>query len=104
MRGSRYCCASAWPAVNACTRRSTSRLPRSIVIYAIWLIGMGCTFFSLAANAGILYLTGSLCFLLALVAPLVSFYMPLVVGALMSVNLMTLGLVFRRVAREAAAH
>jgi hypothetical protein len=74
------------------------------VIYVIWLIGMGCTFFWLAANAGILYFTGALCFLLALLAPLVAFYMPLVVGALMSVNLLTLGLVLRRVAREAAAY
>jgi hypothetical protein len=73
------------------------------VIYALWLIVLGCTFFSLAANAGILYLNGSLCFLLAVVAPFVPFYMPLVVGALMSVNVTTLGLVLRHVAREAAS-
>jgi hypothetical protein len=34
----------------------------------------GYAFFSLVANAGILYFTGSLCFLLAVLAPLVSFY------------------------------
>jgi serine/threonine-protein kinase len=73
------------------------------VIYAIWLIGMGTTFFSLAANAGVLYGPGILCFLLAVTAPLVSFYLPLVVGLLMSLNLMTLGLLLRRVAREATA-
>jgi len=74
------------------------------VIYAIWLIGMGCTFFSLAANAGVLYGPGILCFLLAGIAPLVSFYMPLVVGLLMSLNMTMLGLLLRRVAREATSH
>jgi serine/threonine protein kinase len=73
------------------------------VIYALWLIVMGCTAFSLAAGAGILYVTGSLCFLLAVLAPFIPFYMPLVVGALMSLNLMTLGLLLRRVAREATS-
>jgi tRNA A-37 threonylcarbamoyl transferase component Bud32 len=74
------------------------------VIYAIWLVGMGCTFFSLAANAGILYLTGSLCFLLAVISPFAPFYMPLVVGSLMSLNLTTVWLALRRVAREATSH
>jgi len=74
------------------------------VIYAIWLIGMGYTFISVAANAGFFYVNGSLCFLLAVLAPLVSFYMPLVVGSLMSLNMATLGLILRRVAREAAWH
>jgi hypothetical protein len=73
------------------------------VIYAIWLTGMGYTFFWAAANAGILYISGSLCFLLAIVAPLVPFYMPLLVGALMSLNIVMLGLLFRRVAREATS-
>jgi hypothetical protein len=50
-----------------------------------------------------LYLNGSLCFLLAVLAPLVPLYMPLVVGSLMSVNMTTLGLVLRRVAREAGS-
>jgi serine/threonine-protein kinase len=74
------------------------------VIYALWLILLGCTFFSLATNAGILYVNGSLCFLLAVLAPFVPFYMPLVLGLLMSLNMTTLGLVLRRVAREATAH
>jgi hypothetical protein len=73
------------------------------VIYAIWLIGMGGTFFSLAANAGVLYGPGILCFLLAVTAPLISFYLPLVVGLLMSLNLAILGLALRRLAREAAS-
>ena len=45
----------------------------------------------------------SLCFVLALLAPFVPFYMPLVVGSLMSLNMTTHGLILRRVAREAAA-
>jgi tRNA A-37 threonylcarbamoyl transferase component Bud32 len=73
------------------------------VIYAFWLIEVGCTFFSLAANAGILYLTGSLCFVLAIIAPWILFYMPLVAGTLMSLNMTTVGLLLRRVAREAAS-
>jgi hypothetical protein len=73
------------------------------VIYALWFIEVGCTFFSLAANAGILYVNGGLCFLLAVLAPLVPDSMPLVMGSLMSLNMATLGLLFRRVAREATA-
>jgi hypothetical protein len=73
------------------------------VIYALWLIQVGGVFGSLAANAGILYVTASLCFVLALLAPFVPFYMPLVVGSLMSLNMTTHGLILRRVAREAAA-
>jgi hypothetical protein len=73
------------------------------VIYALWLIAGGCTYFSLAANSGILYVTGSLCFLLAVLAPFVPFYMPLVVGSLITLNMTTLGLLLRRVAREAAS-
>jgi len=74
------------------------------VIYALWFIVVGCTFFSLAANAGILYLTGSLCFLLAVLAPLVPFYLPLIGGSLISLNMTTVGLMLRRVAREATSH
>jgi hypothetical protein len=74
------------------------------VIYALWFIVVGCTFISLAANAGILYLTGSLCFLLAVLAPLVPFYLPLIGGSLISLNMTTVGLLLRRVAREATAH
>jgi serine/threonine-protein kinase len=70
------------------------------VIYAFWLILLGCMFFSLGANAGVLYLNGSLCFFLALIAPFVLFYLPLIAGALMSLNVMTIGLLVRRVARE----
>jgi hypothetical protein len=64
---------------------------------------VGCTFFSLAAHAGFLYVTGSLCFLLAVLVPFVPFYMPLVAGSLMSLNMTTFGLFLRRVAREAAS-
>jgi hypothetical protein len=74
------------------------------VIYPLWLIVLGCHGFSLAGNAGILYLNGGLCFLLAVVAPFVPLYMPLVLGALMSLNFTTVGLLLRRVAREATSH
>jgi hypothetical protein len=73
------------------------------VIYSLWLIVLGCTGFSLAANAGILYLNGCLCFLLAVIAPFVPLYMPLILGALVSLNFTTLALLLRRVAREAAS-
>jgi hypothetical protein len=73
------------------------------VIYALWLILAGSTYFSQAANLGILYVTGSLCFLLAALAPLVPFYMPLVMGSLISLNMTMLGVVLRRVAREATS-
>jgi hypothetical protein len=74
------------------------------VIYALWLIVLGCTGFSLAPHAGVLYLNGSLCFLLAVLGPFVPFYMPLVVGTLMSLNFTSLAILLRRVAREAASH
>jgi hypothetical protein len=73
------------------------------VIYPLWFIVVGGTLFSLASNAGIFYLTGSLCYLLAVLAPLAPFYLPLVMGSLMSLNMTTLGLLLRRVAREAAS-
>jgi hypothetical protein len=71
------------------------------VIYALWLIEVGITFFSFASNAGFLYVTASLCFLLALLVPFVAFYVPLIVGTLMSLNMTTFGLVLRRVGQEA---
>jgi tRNA A-37 threonylcarbamoyl transferase component Bud32 len=70
-------------------------------IYALWFIGVGSTFFSLAAYAGFLYVTASLCFLLAVLVPFVPFYTPLIVGLLLSLNMTTFGLFLRRVAREA---
>jgi hypothetical protein len=73
------------------------------VIYALWLCLVGGTFYSMAANAGILYLNASLCFLLALLAPFIAFYMPLVAGSLMTLNMATVGLLLRRVAREATS-
>jgi hypothetical protein len=73
------------------------------VIYALWLILLGCSFFSLAPNAGILYINGSLAFVLAVLAPFVSFYMPLVVGVFMSLNMTTLGFLLRCVAQDATA-
>jgi hypothetical protein len=69
--------------------------------YPLWLILVGCTFFSFAARAGYLYATACLCFLLAVIAPFVPFYLPLIVGALMSLNMTTIGLVLRRVVQEA---
>jgi hypothetical protein len=73
------------------------------VFYALSLIVVGCTFFTLAASTGFLYINGCLCFLLALLAPFIPLYMPLVVGFIMSLNMTTLGLLLRRVAREATA-
>jgi serine/threonine protein kinase len=73
------------------------------VIYALWFILVGCTFCSLASNAGILYFNAGLCFVLAVLAPWVPLYLPLIAGSLMSLNVTTLGLVLRRVVREAAS-
>jgi serine/threonine protein kinase len=74
------------------------------VIYALWLIQGGCTYFAHAANAGMFYLTAGVFFLLAVLAPFVPFYMPLVLGAIISLNMASIGLLLRRVAREAASH
>jgi hypothetical protein len=74
------------------------------VIYGLWLIVLGCTGFSLAPNAGLLYLNAILCFLLTVLAPFIPLYMPLVWGALMSLNFTILGFVLRRAGREATPH
>jgi hypothetical protein len=73
------------------------------VIHGLSLIGVGGTLFSFATNAGFLYVTGSLCFLLAVLVPSVPFYTPLVAGSLMSLNLTTFSLFLRRVAQEATS-
>jgi hypothetical protein len=73
------------------------------VIYALWLIEGGCTYFSQAADLGILYVTASLCYLLAVLASFVPFYIQLVTGSSISLNMTTLGLLLRRVARVAAS-
>jgi serine/threonine protein kinase len=74
------------------------------VVYGLWPILVGCAFISLGAYAGIFYFTGGLCFLVSVIAPWIPFYMPLVVEALESLNMTTLWLVLRRVAREATSH
>jgi serine/threonine protein kinase len=73
------------------------------VVYPLWLIVTGSTYFSLGTNAGIMYVIGSLCFLVAVLAPLVPFYMPVVLGAQMSLNLTILGLRLRWLAKTATS-
>lgn len=77
-------------------------LEQWFVIYSLWLTQVGGTFFTFAASAGFLYVTGSVCFLLAITIPLFPGYAPLLVGLLMSTNMMTHGLFLRRLAKEAA--
>jgi serine/threonine protein kinase len=72
------------------------------VVYAIWLVQVGGTFFTLAPSAGFLYLTGCACFLLALLIPWIPEFAPLLVGTLMSVNMTIHGLFLRRLAKQAA--
>jgi hypothetical protein len=92
------------PATDVYTPRIHPTTPEEwFVIYALWLVLAGCTFFSLAPSAGILYLTGGLCFVVALAAPLFPFYMPIILGALISLNMVTLGFLLRRVARDVTA-
>jgi serine/threonine protein kinase len=71
------------------------------VIYSLWLVQVGGTFFTFAASAGFLYITACVCFLMALLVPWLPLYTPLLVGLLMSVNMMTQGLLLRRLAKEA---
>jgi serine/threonine protein kinase len=78
-------------------------LDQWFVIYALWMGLAGCTFVSLAASAGMFYITGGLCFALALITPWVPYWMPLIVGFLMSANMATEWRLLRRLAREAAA-
>jgi hypothetical protein len=73
------------------------------VIYALWLTQVGGTFYTIAASAGFLYVTGTACFLLALLIPWIPEYAPLLVGLLMSTNMATHGVFLRRLAKEAAA-
>ena len=72
------------------------------VIYALWLTQVGGTFFTLAASLGFLYVEGIACFVLALFFVWLPDYAPLMAGTLMSINILTHGLFFRRLAKEAA--
>lgn len=73
------------------------------VVYPIWLTQVGGTFFTFAASAGFLYVTGSACFILAVILVFIPEYAPLLVGFLMSANMASHGLFLRRLAKEAAA-
>lgn len=73
------------------------------LIYALWLTQVGGTFFTFGASAGFLYVTGAVCFLLALIVPWMPEYIPLVVGLMMTTNMMSQGLFLRHLARQAAA-
>jgi serine/threonine protein kinase len=73
------------------------------LIYALWLLQAGGTFFDSAAYAGLFYVTGCGCFALALLVPWIPLYTPLIVGCLMTANMTTLGLLLRRLARESVA-
>jgi tRNA A-37 threonylcarbamoyl transferase component Bud32 len=72
------------------------------VIYALWLAQVGGTFYTFAANAGPLFIVGTICFILALVVPWIPFYAPLVAGTLMTLNMTTQGLLLHYLAKEAA--
>jgi serine/threonine protein kinase len=71
--------------------------------YPLWATLAGATFFSMASNAGLLYLIGTACFALAAVMAWHPSWAPLEAGLLMSVNLLAQGLYYRRVGSEAGA-
>jgi hypothetical protein len=73
------------------------------LVYALWMTHVGSTFFALAANAGIFYVTAGACFLLAAVVVWLPDYASVLVGTAMSLNIATQGLFLRRLAKEAAA-
>ncbi|HXG10786.1 MAG TPA: serine/threonine-protein kinase [Gemmataceae bacterium] len=72
-------------------------------IYPLWAILAGTTFFSMGGNAGLLYVIGCACFVLALLITWAPAWAPLEVGLLMSINLTTQGLFLRRLGSEAGA-
>jgi serine/threonine protein kinase len=71
------------------------------VIYAVWLTLAGCTFVTLAARVGFLYITAGVCFLVALTVPFVPHIAPLLAGALMTANMLSQWALMRRLAKEA---
>jgi hypothetical protein len=71
-----------------------------LILYPLWVILAGTTFFALAANAGVFYLIGTGCFLLALVMAWEPSLAPLEVGLLMTVNLTVQGVFLRRLRRK----
>jgi serine/threonine protein kinase len=77
-------------------------LEQWFVIYALCLIQVGCTFFTFAATAGFLFITGICCFLLSLLIPWAPSLAPLLIGTLMSVNMTVQGIMLRRLAKESA--
>jgi serine/threonine protein kinase len=74
-----------------------------LLIYPLWAILAGLTFFAQGVNAGIMYLVGGGCFGLALLTTWEPTWAPVEVGAFMSTNLTVQGLFLRRLGRESLA-
>jgi hypothetical protein len=71
-----------------------------LVVYPLWAIIAAITFMSMANLAGFMFVTGTFLFLLSLLMSLLLPYAPLMLGAVMSANMLYLGAMLRRMIRE----
>jgi serine/threonine protein kinase len=70
------------------------------LVFPLWLAQVGVVFCSLAVEAGPLYALGAAAFGLAVLTTFVPQWAPPIVGAFASTNLLTHGLIMRRLGRE----
>jgi hypothetical protein len=75
-------------------------VPNLMIVYPLWMIAAAMTFMSLAAVAGFLSLTATLLFGLALLLTQMLYYAPLVLGSIMSANMLVQGIVFVRTGKR----
>jgi hypothetical protein len=79
------------------------KTPDPLLIYPLWAVATGSTFYSLGSLAGVSYTIGTSCFILAPIMALAPHWAPLEVGFLMSLNLLVHGLCLRRVKHDGGA-
>lgn len=70
-----------------------------LLLYPLWMVLVGTTFFAIASEAGLLFIIGTIAFALALVAALHLEWAPLVAGLLMSSNITVQGFFLSRLGR-----
>jgi serine/threonine protein kinase len=73
---------------------------RLFLVFPMWLMLVGVVFSTLAVQAGPLYLIAVLAFSLAVLTTFIPQWAPLIVGALVSFNLLTHSLLLRRLGRD----
>src|SRR5262249_55919936 len=72
------------------------RLDLLFLVYPLWIIQVGMSYFAFASEAGGFYISGAVFFVLAVLVPFVLPWAPLLVGLIMCCNMTTHALFLRR--------